>query len=101
MLYVLIFRPIRIHIDLHRQAEEEKDALVDELRKVIDEVKTLRGIIPVCASCKKSEMTKNFCSRLRVIWAIILMLCFPKVAVKNVQRNFIRISWLRISLRSD
>lgn len=55
VLYLLIFRPIRIHIELRRQAEEEKDALIDELRKAIDEVKTLRGIIPICASCKKNQ----------------------------------------------
>jgi hypothetical protein len=45
---------------LRRQAEEEKDALVDELRKAIDEVKTLRGIIPICASCKKIRDDEGF-----------------------------------------
>lgn len=60
VLYLLIFRPIRIHIELRRQAEEEKDALIDELRKAIDEVKTLRGIIPICASCKKIRDDEGF-----------------------------------------
>ena len=60
VLYVLVFRPIRIHIDLRCRAEEEKDALIDELRKAIDEVKTLRGIIPICASCKKIRDGEGF-----------------------------------------
>lgn len=60
VLYVLVFRPIRIHIDLRRQAEEEKDSLINELQKALDEVKTLRGIIPICASCKKIRDGKGF-----------------------------------------
>lgn len=53
VLYFLIFVPLRAHIDLRRQAENEKDSLIIELRKAIDEVDTLRGFIPICASCKQ------------------------------------------------
>lgn len=60
VLYVLVFRPLRIHIDLRRQAEEEKDLLINELQQALDEVKTLRGIIPICASCKKIRDDKGF-----------------------------------------
>lgn len=35
------------------QAHKEKDGLILELQHTIDEVKTLKGIIPICASCKK------------------------------------------------
>jgi hypothetical protein len=35
------------------QAHNEKDSLILELQQTIDEVKTLQGIIPICASCKK------------------------------------------------
>jgi hypothetical protein len=35
------------------QSHSEKDSLILELQQKIDEVKTLRGIIPICASCKK------------------------------------------------
>jgi hypothetical protein len=35
------------------QAHSEKDGLILELQQTIDEVKTLQGIIPICASCKK------------------------------------------------
>ncbi|HSO17864.1 MAG TPA: hypothetical protein VLT88_00305, partial [Desulfosarcina sp.] len=31
----------------------EKDALILELQKAIGEIKTLRGILPICAHCKK------------------------------------------------
>lgn len=59
-LYVLVFRPICIHIELRRQAEEEKDSLINELQKALDEVKTLRGFIPICASCKKIRDDKGY-----------------------------------------
>jgi PAS domain S-box-containing protein len=35
------------------QAEEEREKLIDELQSALAEIKTLRGIIPICASCKK------------------------------------------------
>jgi len=34
-------------------AEEEQAQLIDELRRALREVKTLRGFLPICASCKK------------------------------------------------
>ena len=58
-LYFLVFRPICVHIDLRRQAEDEKDSLIIELQKALDEVKTLRGFIPICASCKKIRNDKG------------------------------------------
>ncbi|HUI92966.1 MAG TPA: hypothetical protein VLX68_12025 [Chitinivibrionales bacterium] len=34
-------------------AERDRTALIAELRKALDEVETLRGLLPICASCKK------------------------------------------------
>jgi hypothetical protein len=59
-LYLLIFRPISLHIEWRQHAEEEKDALISELQKALDEVKTLRGFIPICASCKKIRDDKGY-----------------------------------------
>ena len=33
--------------------EKEKEKLIAELRKALTEIKQLRGILPICASCKK------------------------------------------------
>lgn len=35
------------------KAEEDRDRLISELKQAATEIKTLRGIIPVCAGCKK------------------------------------------------
>lgn len=35
-----------------RQAGEEREKLIEELKVTLDEVKTLQGFIPICANCK-------------------------------------------------
>jgi len=34
-------------------AQEEREKLILELRDALDKIRTLRGLIPICASCKK------------------------------------------------
>ena len=36
-----------------RRMEEEKEKLILELRHALSEIKTLSGLLPICASCKK------------------------------------------------
>ncbi len=36
-----------------RRNEEERERLIQELREAISQVKTLSGLLPICASCKK------------------------------------------------
>jgi PAS domain S-box-containing protein len=36
-----------------KRLQEEREKLITELRKAMEEIRTLRGIIPICASCKK------------------------------------------------
>jgi PAS domain S-box-containing protein len=36
-----------------KQVRQEKEQLIAELQKAMAEIKTLHGIIPICASCKK------------------------------------------------
>jgi len=44
---------IQIEVDERKRAQEEKDRLIVELRAALDKVKTLGGLLPICASCKK------------------------------------------------
>ncbi|MBI3877904.1 MAG: response regulator [Verrucomicrobia bacterium] len=46
---VVIFRDITSR----KQLEEERERLIGELRSALQNVKTLRGLLPVCASCKR------------------------------------------------
>lgn len=51
---------------LHREikeraaAEKEKEKLIKELQTALSEVKTLSGLLPICASCKKIRDDKGY-----------------------------------------
>lgn len=47
------FLRLKKEIDTRKKREEEKERLIQELREAMEDIKTLRGIIPICASCKK------------------------------------------------
>lgn len=46
---VVVFRDITPR----REMEEDRERLIRQLRSAVENVKTLRGLLPVCASCKK------------------------------------------------
>lgn len=40
-------------VEERRRAEREKEAVIDELQTALADVKTLSGLLPICANCKK------------------------------------------------
>lgn len=42
-----------IDISRRRTAEAERERVIRELQNAVAEIKTLRGILPICAGCKK------------------------------------------------
>jgi len=42
-----------------KRAEEEREYLIEELRKALSEIKVLKGIIPICSYCKKIRNDKG------------------------------------------
>jgi ABC-type amino acid transport substrate-binding protein len=55
---------LRAEIKERMQAEEEKEKLIVELQKALDEVKTLGRLLPICASCKKIRDDKGYWNQL-------------------------------------
>lgn len=47
-----------------RQAEEDRERFVAELQKALSEVKTLSGLIPICANCKKIRDDSGYWNRI-------------------------------------
>ncbi|MDQ5987061.1 MAG: hypothetical protein CSYNP_02797 [Syntrophus sp. SKADARSKE-3] len=43
-----------------KQAEEDRKKLIEELREALSQVKTLSGLLPICASCKKIRDDKGY-----------------------------------------
>ena len=50
------------HMDIteRRKKEEELKELISKLQKALEEIKTLRGIVPICANCKKIRDDKGY-----------------------------------------
>lgn len=48
----------------HQLLEEKKDRLVLELRQTLASIKTLRGLIPICSTCKKIRDDKGYWKKL-------------------------------------
>ena len=43
-----------------KQAEKEREKLIQELQEALKEIKTLRGILPLCSFCKKIRDDKGY-----------------------------------------
>ena len=48
------------------KAEEERERLIRELEDALAEIKTLRGIIPICSSCKKIRDDEGYWHQVEV-----------------------------------
>ena len=48
------------------EAEEERERLVWELQEAMEKIKTLKGIVPICANCKKIRNDKGFWQQVEV-----------------------------------
>jgi len=44
----------------HKRAEEEREKLIHQLQDALTKVKTLSGLLPICASCKKIRDDKGY-----------------------------------------
>jgi PAS domain S-box-containing protein len=47
-----------------KRAESERERLIAELQKALDEIKTLKGYIPICSYCKKIRDDKGYWEQL-------------------------------------
>jgi PAS domain S-box-containing protein len=46
------FRGVAVDISDRKRVEEERETLIKELQQALAKIKTLHGLIPICASCK-------------------------------------------------
>ena len=62
----LIFgaRNLQGHIQGRQRAEAEQERLIAELQGAVANAKTLRGLIPICASCKKIRDDEGYWTQL-------------------------------------
>ncbi len=58
------FRGADVDITGRMMIEEEREKLLHQLRETLSKVKTLSGMLPICASCKKIKDDKGYWTRL-------------------------------------
>ena len=49
-----------VDISEKKQIEQDREKLIGKLQDALDHIKTLRGIIPICAACKNIRDDKGF-----------------------------------------
>jgi len=54
------------NMDSRKKLEAAHEATIEELRRRIAEVKTLTGLLPICASCKKVRDDKGYWNQIEV-----------------------------------
>ncbi|MCK5099518.1 MAG: response regulator, partial [Desulfobacteraceae bacterium] len=47
-----------------KQAEGERERLIKKLQEALEDVKTLSGLLPICAKCKKIRDDKGYWNNL-------------------------------------
>jgi len=53
-------------ITKRHQAEKEKEKLIKKLEQALTEVKSLRGIVPICSHCKNIRDDKGYWNKLEL-----------------------------------
>ena len=51
---------VKINITEKRRAQIDREKVTEELKKALKEIKTLRGILPLCSYCKKIRNDKGY-----------------------------------------
>lgn len=64
MLYLWLYRPLLDEMAARRRTEQELLVAVSELQEALANVKTLKGLLPICAWCKKVRDDKGYWSKL-------------------------------------
>lgn len=86
---------IIISDDITRQKKNEKELskLVEELRRALDEVETLRGLLPICASCKKIRDDNGYWNHIEVYFSQHSQVDFTHTLCPDCVRHFYPEYW--------
>jgi DNA-binding response OmpR family regulator len=61
--WIEAFLRLRTTQEALREAAKEREKLIRELQFALDNIKTLQGLIPICANCKKIRDDKGYWSQ--------------------------------------
>jgi len=89
---------IRTDITGRKLAEQEREQLIEELRRALAQVKTLNGLLPICAKCKKVRDDKGYWNQIEAYIAEHTQAQFshgycPGCAVEIYQEAGMQVPW--------
>jgi len=79
-----------------KTAEQDLNNLVGELRRALDEVETLRGLLPICASCKKIRDDKGYWNHIEVYFSNHSQVDFTHTLCPDCIRHFYPEYWKKL-----
>jgi hypothetical protein len=84
-----------------KKAERDRLSLISDLRRALDEVETLRGLLPICASCKKIRDDKGYWNHIEVYISNHSHVDFTHTLCPECIRHFYPDYWRRMQEKSQ
>ncbi len=57
-------RRLKIEVESRKQAETDKERVIEELKKVLKDLDTIGGLVPICSRCKKVRDDRGYWNQL-------------------------------------
>ena len=83
-----------------KNAERDRIKLIDDLKRALDEVETLRGLLPICASCKKIRDDKGYWNHIEVYISNHANVDFTHTLCPDCVRHFYPEYWDQLQERA-
>lgn len=84
-----------------KNAERDRIKLIDDLRRALDEVETLRGLLPICASCKKIRDDKGYWNHIEVYISSHTHADFTHTLCPDCVRHFYPEYWQQLQEKAN
>lgn len=76
-----------------KTAERDLNSTIHELKRALEEVETLRGLLPICASCKKIRDDKGYWNHIEVYFSNHSLVDFTHTLCPECIRHFYPEYW--------
>ncbi|MBN1308506.1 MAG: hypothetical protein JXA18_11345 [Chitinispirillaceae bacterium] len=84
-----------------KNAEHDRITLIDELKRALEEVETLRGLLPICASCKKIRDDKGYWNHIEVYFSSHARVDFTHTLCPDCIRHLYPEYWRQLQERTE
>lgn len=75
---------------IHQIILEQMEELIAELQAAMNKIKTLSGLLPICAHCKNIRNDKGYWQKIEEYIHITPQPNSPTASVRIAQRNYIQ-----------